>query len=296
MVGNDFYFDGHWLSEFGMRVYDPEDSQQFVSREIDKADITPLRPVPNHYSAHYSDALTLSFLVVRDEEDEFLTQEESKLDGEVISYVRSWLESPKTPTHLLSPVEEDVVTTNYFGIFTNVQPYIIGQECYGLYLTFTCNAPYGFSDVYSKTYSMQSGVTVTGAFSNYSAEYDDYLKPTITINSSNVFGASDTITIQNTSDSNKFMLLTMPEGKSSITIDCEKKSIVDNDGNILALSDVGLSLPISSDYNFISSEMYSFYWLRLVPNKNTILFTCPEGSTIRTVTISARYIIKSGGF
>ena len=75
MVGNDFYFDGHWLSEFGMRVYDPYDSQQFVSREIDKADITPLRPVPNHYSAHYSDALTLSFLVVRDEEDEFLTKD-----------------------------------------------------------------------------------------------------------------------------------------------------------------------------------------------------------------------------
>lgn len=296
MVGNDFYFDGHWLSEFGMRVYDPEDSQQFVSREIDKADITPLRPVPNHYSARYSDVITLFFLIVRDEEDEFLTQEESKLDGEVISYIRSWLESPKTPTHFISPTENDVVTTNYFGIFSNIQPYLIGQECFGLYLTFTCNAPYGFSDVYSKTFSMQSGLTVSGYFSNYSAEYDDYLKPIIIIKAGTTFGSNDTIKIQNVTDNNKFMLLKVPEGKSSITIDCEKKSIVDNEGNILSLSDVGLSLPISDEYNFISAEMYSFYWLRLLPNKNNLLFTCEEYTTVRTVTISARYIIKSGGF
>lgn len=296
MVGNDFYYDGHWLSEFGMKVYDPEDTQQFVSRDIDKSDISTLRPIPNHYSAHYSDVLTLSFLIIKDDEDEPLTQEETKLDGEEISYIRAWLESPKIPCEFTSPTEEDVIATTYFGLFTSIQPYLINHECFGMYLTFTCNAPYGFSDVYSKTFNMQGNVTVSGYFANYSAEHNEYLKPTIIIKSADTFVSGETIRIENVSDNNKYMLLAIPEGLSSITIDCQKKCITDNNGNILSLSDVGLTLPISSDYNYVSAELYTFYWLRLLPDRNNLAFTCNENSTIRTVTISSRYIIKSGGF
>ncbi len=296
MVGNDFYYDGHWLSEYDMKVYDPDDTQQFVSREIDKADITSLRPVPNHYSARYSDVLTLSFLIIKDDDNETLTQAESKMDGEEVNYLRAWLESAKTPTELKCPNEDDVVSTNYFGVFTNIQPFLIGNECFGLYLTFTCNAPYGFSDVYSKTFSMQGDVPVNNSFANYSSEYNEYLKPIITINSSDVFGENETLRIQNDSDEGKYMYIVMPSGASSITIDCQKKNITDNNGELLSLGDIGLSLPISSDYNFISTEMYSFYWLRLLPNTNKLTFVCSENSTIRTVTISARYILKSGGF
>lgn len=296
MVGNDFYYDGHWLSEFGMKVYDSEDAQQFVSRDIDKSDISPLRPIPNHYSAHYSDVLTLYFLIIKNNEDEPLTQSEIKLGGEEISYIRAWLESPKTPCELLSPTENDIIATTYFGLFTNIQPYIVNQECFGMYLTFTCNAPYGFSDVYSKTFNMRGNITVSDYYANYSAEYNEYLKPIITIKSSDAFGSNETIRIENVSDNNKFMFLTMPEGISSMIIDCHKKCITDNSGNILSLSDVGLDLPISSDYNYVSAELYTFYWLRLLPDKNYLQFTCNENSTIRTVTISSRYIIKSGGF
>lgn len=296
MVGNDFYFDGHWLSEFGYKVYDPEDSQSFVGREIDKSEITSLRPVPNHYSVRYSDVLTLQFLIIRNDENEPLTQDESKMDGDNINYIRAWLESPKNPTRLYSPINEDVVVTNYFGIFTDVQPFVVGNECFGLYLTFTCNAPYGFSDEYKKTFVMHGDTTVEDYYTNNSAEYNEYLKPMITIYSNDVFVNGDEITIKNISDNNKFMFLKMPTGLSSITIDCQKKSIIDNNGNSVKLSDVGLTIPISSDYNFISSELYSFYWLRLLPNKNNLLFTCNNGSTIQKVIISSRFIIKSGGF
>ena len=296
MVGNDFYYDGHWLSEFGMRVYDPDDIQQFAGRDIDKADITPIRPIPNHYSTHYSNVLTLSFLIIKTDEDDTLPQIETKMDGEDINDVRAWLESPKKPKELQCPTADEVVTTTYYGLFTDIKPYLLGNECFGLYLTFTCNAPYGFSDIFRKRYIMLSGVTVDGYFSNYSAEYGEYLKPVITINSATAFASDETIDIVNVTDGNKHMFLTMPEGATSITIDCQKKTVVDNDGNIIPLSALGVTVPVSTDYNFISTELYSFYWLRLLPKKNSLQFTTLENSTINTVIIEARYIIKSGGF
>lgn len=296
MNGKDFYYNGHWLSDFGMMVFDPNDTQNFVGRTIDKGNITPVRQIPNHYSTYYSDVLTLSFLIIKDEETEYLTQEEKKLTGEDISYIRAWLESSKIPEKLFSPSEDDVVTTYYFGVFSNVQPFTVGNECFGLYLTFTCNAPYGFSDIYKKNVPLQNGAEKTVTVSNYSAEHNEYAKPIIIIKSSSTFRDNNTIKITNVSDGNKFMLLTMPKNLTSITVDCQKKIIKDNNGNILPLNDVGLSLPVSSEYNFISSELYMFYWLRLLPDRNTLKILPSIGSTIQSVEIQARFVIKSGGF
>ena len=294
MIGNDFYFGEHWLSEFDMKVYDPDNQQEFVGRDIDRADITSLRPVPNHYSTKYSDVLKLDFLIVKD--PDIYESNELKMDGDDISYVRAWLESPKKPTHLICPLESDDSATNYYGIFTDVKPYTVGNECYGLYLTFTCNSPYGFSDMHERTYIVGSGVSTTGTFMNVSAEYNEYLKPIVTIISGSTFGSNDGITIQNQSDDNKEMTLVLPEGLSSVVIDCQKKIITDGEGNILTMADIGLTLPISDGYNFVSSEMYLFYWLRLVPNFNKLVFTTPEYSTVIKVKIDAQYIVKSGGF
>lgn len=320
MNGKDFYYNGHWLSDFGMMMFDPNDTQSFVGRTIDKANITPARQIPNHYSTYYSDVLTLSFLIIKDEENggnilcengtnitdengnnliveiNYLSQEGKKLTGEDINVIRAWLESPKTPEKFFSLLEDDVVSTYYFGVFSNVQPFIVGTECFGLYLTFSCNAPYGFSDVYKDNILLQNGTEKTVVITNYSAERNEYTKPIIIIKSSSTFGDNNTIKITNVSDGNKFMLLTMPKNLTSVTIDCQKKIIKDNDGNILTLNDVGLSLPISNEYNFISSELYIFYWLRLLPDENTLKILPSLGSTIQSLEIQARYIIKSGGF
>ena len=208
----------------------------------------------------------------------------------------AWLESPKLPTKLIAPTEDDIVTTNYFGVFTDIQPYTVGNECYGLFLTFSCNAPYGFSDVNTKKYVLQSGVERNIIFMNNSAEHYEYIKPTVIIKSSSTFGNNNTIRITNVTDGNKYMFLKMPVGISKIIIDCQKKSIQDNNGNIITLSDLGITLPTSNNYNFVSAELYVFYWLRLLPNKNNIKFLTSEGSTISEVEIQSRNVLKSGGF
>ena len=294
MVGNDFFYDGHWLSEFGMMIYDPEESQQFVGREIERSEITSIRPVPNHYSAHFTNTLELSCLIVKNQ-DECMTQEDTIMEGMDISCVRLWLERPKIPTLFYLQVSEDVLTTNYFGLFTDIQPFMVGGNCYGLYLKFTCNAPYGFSDLIKKEFDISQNTVTLCTFSNHYWDYGECARPTIKIKSNNVFSSNESIKIENLSDDNRYMLVKLPSGLSSITIDCDKKKIISPNGNILPLSSIGISIPISGDYNFISSDMYSFNWFRLLSTINKLKFTCDGNVTIETVEMSTRYIIKSGG-
>jgi hypothetical protein len=293
MIGNDFLFGDHWLSDFDMGMFDPEDDQQFVSREIEKSDITAKRNKPYHYSTKYTDVLTLNFLIIKNTS----IPNEAKLTGEDINLLRAWLESPKTPTQLVVPLETDEMTTNYYGVFTSIQPYLVHKECFGLYLTFTCDAPYGFSDIYTSVYKINgSNDDISSRFTNMSAEYTEYLKPKISIYSVSKFNEGESLVITNKSDNSNKMTIEMPVGISKLVIDCEKKIVTDGDGNLLKMSDIGLKLPISSEYNFMSAEQYIYYWLQLVPNENKLVFTGSFGNSILKVEIGARYIIKSGGF
>ena len=296
MIGEDFMYGSTWLSEWSMKMYDPENEQAFVTRNIDKSAITSQRAKPNHFGATYSEALVLDFLILKDEDD-CETQSDFRLTGDEIHYLRGWLESPKKPTELVIPLEEDDMTVHYFGLFTSVQPFIHCGDCYGLYLQFTCNSPYGYSDEQVGVYTVSSGSASTrGKYVNLSAEQKEYLKPIVTITSSSVFGDGETLDICNVSDNENTMSITLPSGKSKVVIDCDKRIVTDGSGNLIAMSDIGITVPISSEYNFVSADSFLFYWLSLVPNENTLTFTPSDGNTIQNIQISARYILKAGGF
>lgn len=319
MLGNDFTYGAHKLSDYGMRIYDSENEQQFTGRDIDRAEISSIRAIPNHYSTHYSGVLTLNFLIIKEDDEAELSPADRLMSGDDINTIRAWLESPKTPILLVvDPYDDEEDAVNYYGLFTEIQPFIAHQQCYGLYLTFTCDSPYGFSDVVEKTFTLgtvnlleEDGSNIldetdviilgedgyaTGTFKNESAELNEYLKPIITISSSSVFGSNENISIQNVTDGNKTMILTLPQGKSKLIVDCQKKIITDNNGNLLSLDDIGLTSPITDDYNFISTELYAFYWLRLLSGTNNLAFSCTGGNTVSQIKIGARNIIKSGGF
>lgn len=296
MISEDFMFDKTWLSEWSMKMYDPENEQAFVTRNIEKSAVTSQRAKSNHFSTTYSDALALDFFVLKDEDD-CKTQEDFKLTGDEIHYLRGWLESPKKPTELVVPLNEDDMTVHYFGVFTSVQPFIHCGDCYGLYLTFTCNSPYGYSDKQTVNYAVTSGsATIKGRYINLSAEHQEYLKPEIIISSSSTFGADETIEICNESDDNNTMSIVLPEGKSKVVIDCENKIITDQNGNLIPMSNLGIIPPSTNNYNFISADNCLFYWLSLVPNDNSLAFTPSDGNTISNIQISSRYILKAGGF
>lgn len=297
MIGDDFSYDGKQLSAYNMIMCDPESDQEFVSRAIDRSEITSVRSTPNHFSVHYEDTKTLEFLIIKDP-CEYPDQKDAELTGDDISALREWLESPKKPTELVVDDGDNTNdTVHYFGLFTSVQPFVIGMICYGLKLTFICDSPYGFSDEVTTTITVNASSDVkTGTFNNKSAEKKGYLRPVITINSSSTFGSSETIKITNTSDSSRYFQINLPSGASKLVIDCDKKTILDNAGNLISLADLGVGVPSSGDYSFINADIYLFYWLRLIPGVNSLTVKGSSTNTISTVVISAKYPIKSGGF
>lgn len=294
MVGEDFAFNGSWLSDYDLKMYDPEDSQQFIGREIEKADISALREMPNHYSTHYTDVLVLSFLVLKN--PDVYDTDDMKLTGDEVNEIRSWLESPKLPTEMHMLSVEDSFDTYYFGVFTSVQPYIIRQDCYGLYLTFTCNAPYGFSAYVTNRYNITGNNITNSSFYNQSAEKNSFVKPIIKIRSKSTFNGSESIELQNKSDGNNKMVIILPKGVNVLIIDCAKKQITDQDGNAVSMYDIGLRMPTGDNYNFISADTFLFYWFRLAYGANQLVFTPKNNVSISSVEISARYPRKSGGF
>lgn len=292
MIGEDFSYDNQLLSSYNMVMCDPEEEQEFVQRAIDRSEITASRSIPNHFSVHYEDTKTLNFFITKDP-CEYPQQEDTELSGEEINAIRAWLESPKKPAELIVDDGDDENTTvHYFGLFASVQPFVVDSKCYGLYLTFLCNAPYGFSDEFSTSVSTNGSTTIV----NDSAEHDDYLRPVITINASGTFSGSESVTIRNVTDGNRELSINLPSGTSRLVIDCDKRVILNSSGNLVSFSDLGVTVPTTNDYSFINADVYLFYWPRLLPGENTINVSTSSGSSISSITVSGRYAIKSGGF
>lgn len=297
MIGEDFHYNNFWLSDYGMRMYASENTVQFVGREIDKSDLTSIRKTPNHYSVHYSDTKTLSFLILKDT-CSYSYQKEYKLTGKEINTLRSWLESPKTPIPLyVLPSDDTGINVYYYGVFTDIQPFLVNQVCYGLYLTFTCNAPYGFSEAIINTYKINSLVgDIYGNFYSASTEQCDYIYPIIRIYSSSVFNGTEKISLKNISDNNSSMNLTMPKGVSILNIDCKNQSILDENGDLILLRNVRSDIPDKSEYSFLSVYPLYFYWIRFLHGENKLCISTLNENTISKIEIESRFAIKSGGF
>jgi len=292
MIGEDFLFNGKALSDFGMAMYDPENEQIWVSREIDKADISSMRPQPNHYGVHYSDVEKLEFLIIKN--DEIYSGNDFELDAKEINNIRAWLESPKYPVALeLTDNNREII---YYGVFTEVRPFLVATRCYGLYLTFTCDSPYGYYKENKKTFSINGSTSVkTDSYYLNTGELNDFVKPIIKVSAANSFGNGKTLKIENGTDNNKYMLLKLPSSASYITVDCKKKIVKDNLGNIIPLSESMVVSENSDYYSYLSVINASLYWLRLLPKKNDLSFLAQYGG-VKSIEISAQGIAKAGGF
>jgi len=297
MLGEDFCFGNRWLSEFGMSMFDPEDSQEWVSREIEKSDITSIRAIPNHYSTRYNDTLTLHFLILKNE-DMCESKTDYKLSKFEINGLRAWLESPTQPTELqVVEPNNNEPDVRYFGVFTNVQPYILSQECYGLYLTFTCNAPYGFSELKTSTFNVNSQNNfVEKNVYIHTSEVLQGVYPIIKIYADEEFGNSDSVYIENASDSGNSMFLHLPSDVAELIIDCKKKIVTNEDGEIVPISSIIDNSTVDDGYGLLSLLNQDIYWLKLIQGKNNLVITPSQSNSIKKVEITYRDIIKSGGF
>lgn len=311
MLRSNFKYNGKSLSDFQMKMYDPDTDPHSVPRIIDKAPQNSEREVPNHYTTYRNEVLTHNFLIIKDPEF-YGSSNNLRLTDKDIHILKSWLFSTTTPTELILPMDDEEIEVSYFGVFTDVQYYIpVQKSCYGLQLTFTCNAPYGFSPLTSKRYYINS-TSVNGDYLNNAVQFAKMTPPKIIIQAAvgNTF-SGETLTITNHKDSNRHMTIKLPDGLDRVTIDCQTKVAMGRvtDGNTvteqpLTMSDLGLELFAVDTDNTRSFQLLNLYgnlyWLNLLHGSNALEFTTlvPSGATFQeyTVEIQTRYIIEAGGF
>lgn len=293
MIGVDFIFNNQMLSEYGMQMLDPENEQTWVNREIDKSEITSVRPRPNHYGTHYADTEKLPFLIMRD--DEKYGIENMELNRYDINKIRTWLESPKYPT-AFELIDDDERKVVYYGIVTDVHPFLVATRCYGIYFTLTCDSPYGYSQPIKNTLSYDSTADVNAMRLHvHSAEENEYIYPKITLELTRGYYGAETVTVTNSNDGFRCMEVSFPYNARKIIIDCQKKLITDGNGNLLPLESILTPEGTATSSPYLSMENNSYYWLRLKPHENNISFST-ENDMLNYATIEYQEIIKAGGF
>jgi len=184
MIGSDFTFNGHNLSDFNCSMFDPSEDQQFVSREMACGEQSAVRPRPTYYGSKYSGTLELKFLICKDIEkyenitDKYFSQSEERA-------FRAWIEGTSTPSILsINPIDQNDDDIYYFGVFGSVQPWIANQRCAGFYLTFNCDSPYGYSQENTIEYVFSENAFV------YIVGLSTDVKPTDTIDGVKIYNGS----------------------------------------------------------------------------------------------------------
>ena len=306
MLRSDFTYNGHRLSDFNFKMFDVDSDPEWISRVIDRSTQTAARDIPVHFTTHHDDVLKHDFLIIRDPSLYQLT-ESLRLTDKDIDQLRAWLEYPKVPMELITTVDDEEIDVRYFGLFTSIQPFVVHKQCFGLRLQFTCNAPYGFSSLISRrfTVSAQSGndpTVQTNSFLDCQSEFAELVPATIRIypKTANMsFPSGAKLDIYN-SATNQTMKLTLPQNYSQIEISCEHKAIVgtatENSTVIqrpLTLEAVGMT----SAGGFFGdlTQVFSATFLDFVPGSNILTLTNKSSIDV-CVEIETRYIVKGGGF
>ena len=244
----DFKYNGKYLSDFGFKVAKTIDNTFGLNREIVVGNINTIRNKPNHYGVKYTNTLPLKYLIMKDpctnNSQGKLTIKENELRE-----IQRWLTSPKTPK-CFTLNKDDNNVREYYGVFTEVEPYEYG-DLYGITITFTCNAPYGF-DRNITTTSCETNIDIT--VNNPTDELCEYIYPVIKITPNQC----NTFSIKNKSDNNNIMTFNFDEVYNEIEIDCNNQRII-ADGVLLNLDEVGWSVYEITDYNNVNSGIFNLY-------------------------------------
>jgi len=100
-------------------------------------------------------------------------------DAYELRTIKKWL--CKSSYHWLQIDQSDISNAYYYCILTNPRPVNVGKMNAGLEFTVTCNAPYPWTDLLSKVYTVTGTKTLSINIQN---DYDDYIvHPILTITS-----------------------------------------------------------------------------------------------------------------
>ena len=251
--GLDFIYNGIPSDNFGLKVVNFDSGQMddmtAVSYDIEEQKVRR-RPVPYFFGVEQNEKLKFTLTIAREE----------ILDRYDKSVINKWLFNKQYND--LKIIQPDLNGVVYRCILTNPQQTQFGNLAYALKFDVICDAPYGYTEEITNTYS----ITGTQTISHYSPSANrDYLYPKLII----TLGSTTTsFSITNTTDNNRIFSFSGVGASQTIT--------VNNDlGIITATGNASMS-------NFNKK------WFRLLPEYNSLSIS---GSA--TVQIIAKYPIIS---
>jgi phage-related protein len=281
MVGDNFSYCNHRLSDFGLVMMKPETEDEIgLNREILKGSTTIHRKEPIVYGVNYTDVLIIHLFIVKDDE----VYDDKTFSVSETREIESWLTNNTKPEILKIEFNENP-SIEYHGVFTEISPFIV-NGLNGLYLTFTCTSPFAYET--NSIYFVNSAENYKKNF-NCTSDDNDYVYPIIKIKPSQ----TGTFSIKNV-DENKTMQFKLNSSYDEYVIDCKLKRII-ADGNVLSMGDVEWTITNVVSNNSGSSNDFglgtiSLYWLRFLPGVNHLVF---NGSG--EFNISCKSPVKVGG-
>lgn len=293
MTGNDLYYDGTWLSNLGLIMYDPDDDQEWVERNFVTTNQNGNRPEQTFYGETYDGTLQLHFLIGKNPSI-YHTQKEQQFTQQDIELVRKWLESNQIPLELKCK-NQDSDEVSYFGVFQEAQPFLVATKCYGIYYTFQCNTPYAYSSIYKKEIPLSSSTSVNTSFDCSMSKKYSYAYPIIKIYTNSSVSNKGKLSITNKSDKNKTMGFNVPNIKCLI-LDTKTKQAYSDDGTLIPIDTLGWNTSEALNYTSLFTNTVNLYWLRLVDGTNNLLIAQTVANAIDKIIIETRFIRKADGF
>lgn len=214
----EFVYDNISSSEWGLSIVSMqggEISGKNITTELSSVQI-PRRSKSLVFGKKLNTNLSFQIKVMK--------TDNTPVDRFQVSEITSWLLRPKNPKRLFI-LQKDLYDTYYECVITEVENVEIGNQIYGFIFTVECNSPYAWQTEKTLLVGENTGIkTIT--FNNRSADFN-LLRPVIKFETSII---GDSFYIKNLSNNDLTMEFTGLSANETITIDCDRKTIVSSTG------------------------------------------------------------------
>ena len=300
MYGQDFVFNGRSLSEFGMMmcVFDnAEDDKLSLGRELISTELTSYRDYIHILGSKHTETLSFQVSIIKSI-CENKTQNEMAISRSELRNITNWL-TGNTSASTFHLIDEDKLFDEYIEydcVCTDIEPFVVGGTIYGMTVTFTCNAPYGYSErtIY-KNAGDNASYSDTFSFSIYndSDVLSSLYRPEI-VKIYPKWSSTINGTITNTTLNKSLTLYkTLTNSSSYLTIDTKRKIFYENDkhSSPIPLSELGISTKtLINNVNTYGTD--GMYWFELAQGENEFVVK----DYIIKVEMECRFPRKVGGF
>ena len=168
----DFIYAGKRLSNLRQKYISAnfENADEIalsMERNMEVGETNPYKIEGNYFGDIWADTLPLTINLIKNP-CFYHTQSERMITKEDIREISRWLTSNHYPEWLEFEYDsnDNSDAKFYRGWFSNIEPFVVGGNIYGLIISFKCTTPFAYTDELSKQ------ITPSGSYSEYTITND----------------------------------------------------------------------------------------------------------------------------